>query len=250
MKLLHPTGMRVIGEYDLDSNGYFYMDMSQLTLTGKSLQDYTYSGASVSMQTDFTNYANNIVTFNNLPEGTDISQFIFSGIPNTPNTYIEIYPVHGPNISSEVINVDSANNQITLGTKTWLTYGNVAYVSVASNTDTINILHVTKSYNYVNDGNYSNTAYPIKDIVYAGDTLLLNSNTYTVKSVDYANNKVYTTTNILANTSNSLISVNRTFNAQTHVMLYGRIGLEYIPELITEDGLNLLTEDDKIIIVD
>ena len=51
-------------------------------------------------------------------------------------------------------------------------------------------------------------------------------------------------------TSNSFISVNRKLSAQTHVMLYGRIGIEYILELITEDGLNILTEDGKTLTLD
>ena len=250
LDLLHPTGLKVLGEYVLRSNSHFNMAMHQTLFTGKSLQSYSgYNSSSVSMNTDFNNPANNIVQFNDIA-GEDLTQFIFVGQLNTPNTVIEIVPVNGPNVRSEIIGIDNVNKTVTLASNTWLAYANVAYVKTTKGSNTINILGVTKSYDYINNGNYSNTAYPIKDIIYAGDSVKVGSNTYIAKTVDYANNIIYTTTNALANTSNSYISVNRKLSAQTQVMLYGRIGVEYTLELITEDGLNILTEDGKTLTLD
>jgi hypothetical protein len=251
LDLLHPTGMKVLGEFSMKSNNKYDLYMTESLFTGKSLQSYTgYNISGATMKADFNHFANNIVTLTNIPNGTDISQFIFVGQPNTPNTIIEIIPVNGPNVKSEIIGLDAANNTLKLASNTWLTYGNVAFVSTSTGSNVINILHTTNAYEYINNGNYSNTSYPLKDIIYAGDTVKIGANTYTAKLVDYANNIVYTTTNILANTSNSYISVNRTLSAQTHVTLYGRVGVEYVLELLTENGLNILTEDGKTLLVD
>ena len=92
--------------------------------------------------------------------------------------------------------------------------------------------------------------YPIKDIVFAGDTIKIANNTNkTVGSVDYINSKIYLTSN-LSNNADSYLSVNRTLSANdASVIIYGPIGLEYTPELTTENGLTLTTEDGKIIIL-
>lgn len=251
LDLLHPTGLKVLGEFVMRSNNHYNMDMTQTLFTGKSLQDYTgYNGSSVSMFADFNNVANNKVQLNNIPSGTDLTQFIFVNQPNIPNTVIQITTSNGPNVRSEVVGIDTVSNTLTLATNTWLTFANVAYVSTSSGSNAINILSVTKSYDVINNGNYSNTAYPIKDIIYPGDTVKINNDTYTTKLVDYANNIVYTTTNISSSTSNSFISVNRTLSAQTNVLLFGRIGIEYVLELFTEDGNTIITEDNNTLIVD
>jgi len=280
MNLLHPSGMKVIGEYVMKSNDHFKMDMTQSTLQGKSLHNYTgYNQSSISMVTDFDNISNNIVSFNNLPEGTDLSQFIFVDQPNIQNTIIEITPTNGPNVISEIIGLDTVNNQITLATNTWLTYPNVAYVATTAGSNVININKITNSYDIINNGEYSNTQYPLKDIVYAGDFIKMESYPYpsgnlwiengsfqlltedgilfktetpiyTVTTVDYENGKIYLNVNLPKTSANTKMSVNRKMIAQTQVMLYGKIGIDYIPELTTENKLSISTEDGKIIIVD
>jgi hypothetical protein len=68
-----------------------------------------------------------------------------------------------------------------------------------------------------------------------------------VSNVDYINNKIYVPTNFAAN-SNSYLTVNRTFIA-TDVKIYGPTGVQYIPELTTESGDTLLTENGNIILL-
>ena len=105
---------------------------------------------------------------------------------------------------------------------------------------------MTGAYDIINNGHYSNTAYPLKDIVYAGDKVLVDNNTSkTVSTVDYANGKIYLTANLTAN-ANSYMAVNRTFSATgNNVVIYGPIGLQYIPEITTEDYRTLTTEDNR-----
>ena len=48
-----------------------------------------------------------------------------------------------------------------------------------------------------------------------------------------------------------MLSVNRTFDALgRNVKIVGPIGLQYVPELTTESGLSITTEDGKIIILE
>jgi hypothetical protein len=109
-----------------------------------------------------------------------------------------------------------------------LTFANVAIVTGNSGANVINITSLTGKYDIVNNGNYSNTAYPLKDIVYAGDNVLVDNNTSkTVSSVDYINGKIYLTANLSAN-ANSYMAVNRTFSATgNNVIIYGPLGTQY-----------------------
>jgi hypothetical protein len=103
----------------------------------------------------------------------------------------------------------------------------------------------------MNNGVYSNTAYPLKDIVFAGDTIKISTNTYTVSSVNYQTGILYVSANVTSNIANSFVSVNRTIQASgKSVRIIGPIGLEYVPELITEDGLTIITENGSILILE
>jgi hypothetical protein len=245
LNLLHPTGTNLLGRYALKANADYYFHGQEGLSQGKTLADYTgYPGSSVTMVTDFTNKSNNILQFNDLA-GANIEEFIFA------NSRIEVAPVNGPNIISEIVSVDSVSNIVTLTSNTWLTFGNVAYAGGIANSNAINILSLTGAYDIVNYGNYSNTAYPLKDIVYAGDTILVENNyPKTVSHVDYTtgNGIIYLTSN-LDYPFLSLLSVNRTLAAQTSVRIYGPVGLQYIPQLATESGDILTTEAGEIILL-
>jgi hypothetical protein len=246
LNLLHPTGMKVIGRFAMNSNNRVYFHGVEAVNQGKTLQNYTgYPASSVSMVTDFVNGSNNIIQFNNLANA-NLASFVFG------NSYIQITPVNGPNIRAEVNTINSIANTVTLKTSTWLTFGNVAYVSAQTTSNIINILSVTKNYDIVNNGNYSNTSYPIKDIVFAGDKILIGSNTSntrTVTSVDWINGKIYLSSNANITSSNTLMAVNRTLSAQTNVTIFGPLGTQYVPQLSTEDGRILTTEDGNIILL-
>ena len=279
LNLLHPAGMKLLGRYALVSNNQFNSTSSESLATGLPLNHYTGTPASsVTMTTDFNTLSDNTLTFSNLA-GADITSFIFTGIEGVANSIVQIIPPHGPKIRSEVIGITSNNddlindlvssedllteasstedlmlipgNTITLKDKTWLTFPNVAVIKANTGSHAINITSMTGSYDIINNGNYSNPAKPLMDIVFAGDSVQLAGNAiHTVASVDYVNNIIYTTGIITSNVSSGLLSVKRTFSASgSQITIFGQIGLEYYPELTTENDLSLTTEDGSIIIL-
>jgi len=83
---------------------------------------------------------------------------------------------------------------------------------------------------------------------YAGDKVLVANNTEkTVQSVDWEGGTVTLTTN-LANTVNSLMSVQRTVST-TDVIIYGPIGLISVPELVTQNNETIITQDNDILLI-
>lgn len=250
LNLLHPSGMNFLGRYVLKSNSDFKIDTYSAIYQGYPLDFYTgYLGTEARMYADFTNQSNNIIVFEDLA-GANIGNIIFA---NTDT--IVLKPTNGPSVSSRVLSVNHVSNTVTIASNVWLTYANVAYVTANSGSNVINITAITNSYNLINNGRYSNTSYPIKDIVYAGDTILVDNNTSKiVKSVDFANDQIILTTNLTSNVGNSFLSVNRTFVANTsinskQIFIYGPLGQVYVPELITEDGRTLVTEDGRTILL-
>ena len=218
--------MNILGRYAIKSKSNYNSHGLEALNQGKPLADYTgYPGSSVSMVADFTNKSNNILQFNNLA-GANLAGFIFA------NSTIEVTPVNGPNIISQVASIDTVSNTVTLTTNTWLTFGNVAYAQGLANTNTINIISLTGAYDLINYRNYSNTDYPLKDIVYAGDRVVFGNNSIkTVSHVDYTTNNgiIYLTSNLTNSFVTSLLSVNRTLSAQTSVRIYVPVGQQYTP---------------------
>jgi hypothetical protein len=243
LNLLHPSGMKVLGRYKLTAGNNFSTLTQEALYQGYPIQHYTGTVATAaSMYADFTNASNNIIHFTNL-SGANIANFIF-----TSNGILQITPPNGPNVRSQVISVDYANNNVTIADNTWLTFANVAYVTANSGSNVINISSLTGTYDIINNGNYSNTSYPLKDIVFAGDTVLIDNNTSKiVNSIDYINGRIYLTSNLTAN-ANSLMAVNRTFSTNS-VRVFGPLGTVYTPELTTESGVSLTTEDNNILLL-
>jgi hypothetical protein len=223
LNLLHPTGMKILGRYAMKSNSHYNFHGQEALSQGKTLAAYTgNSNSSITMVTNFVNKSNNIVKFNNL-HGANLADFIFA------NSHIEIKPQNGPEIHSEIISIDTVSNTATLAVNTWLTFANVAYATGSAGDNVINILTLTGAYDIVNYGNYSNTHHKLMDIVYPGDTILVDNNTpKTVSNVDYTtgNGIIYLTTN-LDYPFLSLMAVNRTLSAQTDVKIMTPLGLQY-----------------------
>ena len=250
LNLLHPTGMNFLGRYVLRSNTDFQLDTYSAVFQGYPLDHFTgYTGTHAHIYTSFTNGSNNIVYFDDLA-GANIANIIFA---NTDTLVLK--PTNGPYVTSKVISVNGAANTVTLESNVWLTYANVAFVSGNSGSNVINIRSLTSAYNIMNNGQYSNTEYPIKDIVYAGDRILVDNNTSkVVQSVDFENDRIYLTANLTSNVGNSYMAVNRTFIANTalnsrQIFIYGAVGQVYIPELTTEDGLSITTEDGRTLLL-
>ena len=269
LSLLHPSGTKLLGRYTLKSNNDFTVTSVTGLRQGHTLAYYTgYTGSFVSMSTDFTNKSTSVVQFYSLL-GANLQNFI------TTTSTVTMVDKDGNEITSDVIDVTGVSVQdiitetgsedlmalsstedlmlqnadtITLDDTVWLTYPNVAVITANSGSNVINITSITNSYNIINNGLYSNTAYPLKDIVHVGDTVLIaNNSSQTVSAIDYVNGKIYVPTNF-SSSSNSYLTVNRTFTA-TDVKIYGTTGIQYIPELATESGYTIITEDGNIILV-
>lgn len=186
--------------------------------------------------------SNNVIKFENLA-GANIANIVFA---NT--SIIDVQPGNGPYIKCIAESIDYSTNNVTLRNNTWLFFANVATVTGNVGSNVINIKTVTNSYNIINNGIYSNPSYPITDIVFVGDTVLVGNNSHrTVNQIDYINNKIYLNSDLTNNVS-SYLSVRRTLNT-TNVNIWGPVGTIYYPELTTENGYTLTTEDERIIIL-
>lgn len=195
--------------------------------------------------TGWNTKSNNIIKFNSLV-GANIQNFIFS------NSSILLTTANGYQVQSEVQTINgpsSANaNTVVLRDSTWLVYDNVAVIRANAGSNIINILSLTNSYNIINGGVYSNTQYPLKDIVYAGDKVLVANNTErTVQSVNYEGGTITVTSSFL-NGANSYLSVQRTVNTND-VIIYGPIGLSEEPELVTQNNETIITQDNEILLI-
>ncbi len=251
LNLLHPSGTRAIGKFRMRSNGEIQAHMTSALSQGQTLYYYTNdASANIQMFTDFNQKHTNIMRLNNIGAGTNIGTFIF------PNTFIRLTPTIGPNVYSKITGVNYLANSITIQDSVILTFSSVAKVTANANSSTINITSLTGTYNVINGGVYSNTAYPLKDIVYVGDRIIIPNNTVrTVQSIDYTNSTLTVSSPITAN-SNGYMTVRRssfsaggTIGKADQITFYGPVGVQYFPELAAEDGRILTTEDERIIIL-
>jgi hypothetical protein len=244
LNLLHPSGTKLIGRYAMETQNHFDFHSQDALYTGIPLDQLTgYPGSTVTMTSDFNNKSNNLLNFQYLL-GIDLSNII------TTSDIIEVTPPNGPTIRSEVANVFPIINTIELKSNTWLTYPNVAYVTANAGSNSINILSLTGSYDIINNGIYSDPNYPLKDIVYVGDTVKItgNNTVFSVINMNYTNGNIIVSP-LLPAVTNSTIAVNRTFGPTSCVRIYGPIGTQYYNQLTTQDGKIITTQDGTTIIV-
>jgi len=242
LKLLHPSGMKIIGRYSIKSDVMNEITASDTLVFGHTLQYYSSSLlTTATMVADFINKSNNIISFSNLFGSGIIGIFA--------NSIVEITSSAGDSIKSDVVSIDTTKNTITLKTNTWLTFSNVAYVSANVGSNTISVLSLTGSYDIINSGNYTNSSYPLMDIVRAGDKILIPNNTVKIVSgVDYINNNIILTSNLTNAANNSLLSVNRTFVATSpYIKIYSSTGIPVFLEITDQSGNSITTQDGLII---
>jgi hypothetical protein len=226
--LLHPTGMKVRGRYAIKTSNNYTFTAADALNTGYSLLHYTgTTNSNVTIKGSFSNTSNNTLQFNNLASA-NLENIILS------NSIISFTATTGESISSAVVSVfDGTSNTVVLQDNVWVSFANVAYVDADANTNQINISAITKSYDIVNGGNYSNTAYPLKDIIRVGDQISVPNNSIkTVSTVDYTNSIVYLSSNLTNDVVNSFISINRTLVANANsVLIFVPVGLQYFSEI-------------------
>jgi hypothetical protein len=241
LNLLHPSGMKLLGRYNLVSNNNTNMTIvDAVNQSPNNLADYVGLSASVTIASDgtaFSRSSNNIVKFNSLGSA-NLATFVFA------NSSIRFVTAQGDPIS--ILSINSINfiaNTVTATGNIWTTFANVATVTSASATNKINITSLTNSYD-IAFGGYYTTNNKVKDIVRTNDIIKVNNQTATVTSVDYTNN-IITVGSTLTYSANGYMSVNRTWtsNNATLVQIFGPRGISYVPEITDELGNILTTED-------
>ena len=241
LNLLHPSGTRVIGRIAMRSSNNMNFIVNDALDTGHTLGYYAGNAATVTISAgNATNPSNNMVTFNNL-YGANIASFL------TANT-TEIVFVYGTGLNDSVhglvSKINYASNTVTLQDNVWTYFANVAIGTSASNGNNqiINITSLTYSYNIVNNGSYSNTAYPILDIIRVGDTITVNGVAQTVTSFSSPYTSV-TLSGPLTSGANGYISVGRSITSlYNNVQIIGPVGTQYLAQLGTENG-DILTSE-------
>lgn len=240
LNLLHPSGTKVLGRIAMASNSNMNFESVEALDTGHTLGYYAGNAASVTITAgNASNPSNNIVKFNNL-YGANISDFV------TANT-TEIVFTYGSGfndvVHSLIVDVNNAANTITLEDNVWTYFANVAIGSAANgNNQVINIQSLTWSYNIVNNGSYSNTAYPVLDIIRVGDTITVNGVAQTVTSFSSPYTSVILS-GPLTSGANGYMSVGRTMNSpHGDVQIIGPTGIQYLAELGTEDNKIIISE--------
>lgn len=240
LNLLHPTGTKVIGRIAMSSsNNMNFVGFDALD-TGHLLSYYAGTAATVSIPAgNAANPSNNIVTFNNL-YGANIANFL---VANTTEIVFSYGSRNTDVVHGLVSKINYAANTVTLQDNVWTHFANVAIgKSNNGNNQTINITSLTYSYNIVNNGNYSNTSYPVLDMIRVGDTITVNGAAQTVVSFT----SPYTSVNLsgpLSNGANGFISVSRGVTSlYNNVQIIGPVGVQYLAQLGTENG-DILTSE-------
>lgn len=211
--ILHPGGNQLIGRYSLKSNSpivtstesYLYdkIDLKYL------LKDYDLYGEFVS-DNEFQLY--------------DKTSLISLSDVITVNNYINIVSYNNESYSGKIKSIDDANNIISFYDYRFLNLANVAYGYTNSNS--VIVTQLTKQYDLINNGNYSNANNHLVDIVFVGDKISIGDNEeIVITNVDYDVNSwtIYTDTTLTpsGNSDNpSLITINKTYTSSIIIVDY------------------------------
>jgi hypothetical protein len=159
---------------------------------------------------------------------------------------------YGPNVFSEIISVNHVSNTAVIRDNVYLSFANVATANVLTSNNRINIRSVTNQYDVINNGEYSNTANKMRDIVFIGDRIRVvnGASTFhgTVTYVEYSNNVIFANTTIPFSSNSANISIGRTL-VTSNVEFYNSLGTIYYPELLTQDNREITTQDGRTIIL-
>ena len=245
-KLLHPSGTKVIPINALKSESSIVINKESKESNTHTLGFYTGDpGSNATMYSTFENTSNNIIKFDGLV-GANIANIALPG-----SLVSLIYP-YGPNVFSEIISVNHTSNTAVIRDNVFLSFANVATANVLTSNNRINILSVTDQYDVINNGQYSNTANKMRDIVFIGDRIRVvnGASTFhgTVTYVSYSNNVIFANTTIPFSSNTANVSIGRTI-ATSNVEFYNSLGTIYFPELLTQDNREITTQDGRTLIL-
>jgi hypothetical protein len=239
LNLVHPSGTRLIGRNLLKAANSFIFTSSEAFQNGYPLSYVAGSAAyaTLSVISTSSTISNNIIKLTNVIAG-NIGNTIFA------NDFIEFTATNNIRAYSTITNVDWSNNQIYMQDNVFLTFANVAFASISSSSNVININTLTGQY----DGNFRDLT-PANNIFFVGDTISLNNGgTFYTITKRFANGNFSINNSSLGPIANTRITVNKNANTQS-VMIYGEIGQYDTPQLVTENGESLMTENDSFILI-
>lgn len=231
LNLLHPSGMNLKGRYLLRSANGFSMNTESSFQEGFDMD--TFAGPStlarIEANTESNQISTNIIRFVNT---------ITANIGNTifANDIIEFTATNNLRAYSTITDVDWANNQVIIEDEVFVIFANVATGSANASSNVINIQSVTGQF----DGNFINKT-PANNIIFVGDRVSLNGGPYYAVTQVFANGNIFVANNAFGPIDNAFITVDKSANTDT-CKIYGVISQYEYPELLTEDGLILLTE--------
>lgn len=221
LNLLHPTGMQVIGRIAAESSNTMYYATKDYISTANSIGGNTYSSATIVPGTPSVP-SNNIVKI--VPQGTNNIANVF--VANSSVLKFRYGSGNTDFVSSLVVAINQSANTITLKDNAWTYVANVLTASAYNgNNYVLNITAInsvntytafsstgtgntTLVWDFINNGNYSNTMYPLGDIVHVGDVLYVNGASQTVSSVDPIHGLI-TLSGALSSGANGLVSIGR-----------------------------------------
>jgi len=221
LNLLHPTGMQVIGRLAMESSNTLNFTTIDYASSANSIGGNTYSSAAIVPGSPSVP-SNNIVQI--FPQGTNNIANVF--VANSSTLKFRFGPGTTDVISSQVIAVNQAANTVTIRDNVWTYVANVLTATASNGNNAIlNITslnsvntfsafsstgtgNTTLVWDFVNNGNYSNTMYPLGDIVHVGDVLYVNGASQSVSSVDPIHG-IITLSGALASGANGLVSIGR-----------------------------------------
>jgi hypothetical protein len=245
-KLLHPSGTKIIPINALKSQQDVTEHVETFKANSHTLGYYTgENGSNAAMFTTFEKPSNNIIHFGSLV-GANIGQIINVG------SIISITQNQGPNVYSGVLSVDYTTNNAIIRDNVFTSFANVATANVLTSNNRINILSLTGQYDLINNGEYSNTQNKLRDIAFIGDRIRVVSgaNVFhgTITHVSYSNNVIFANTTLGFTSNNANVSIARDI-VSTSVIIYNTLGSVFYPELTTQSGEILTTQDGRILIL-
>lgn len=247
-RLLHPAGTKVKPITTIKANAqHIIVHREAFVSNNHALSYYTGTTASnAAMYASFANPSNNIIKFSNL-SGADISQ-----IAKVGSIISFTYNGFGPNVYSRIIAVSNTSNTVIIRDNVYLRFANVAYGNVVSSSNVMTISSLTGQYDLINNGEYKYPLTKIRDIFCVGDQIRANSgaNSYTgtVTYVSYSNNVLFVTPSPSFNANTALVSNGRDIQSDD-VFIYNSLGTVFYPELTTEAGDTITTEDGRRLIL-
>ena len=245
-KLLHPAGTKVTPINALKSQTTVRVHRESFESNSEPLSYYTGTTSSTaSMYSTFEKSSNNIIKFVNL-SGANLAAIINVG------SKISVTHDYGPNVFSDIISVNQISNTAVIRDNVFLSFANVATANVLTSNNRINILSLTGEYDVINNGEYSNTANKMRDIVFVGDRIRVvnGSSTFhgTVTYVSYSNNVIFANTTLGFTSTSANVSIGRTLSSAS-VNIFNTLGTVFYPELLTQDNRSLTTQDGRTLLL-